>query len=296
MWVGLTVIGGGLDRTSWGGNPEPKAEPKPPAASGERSEPDERDRGPSPARQDDFGFPDPDRPWGRPRYLDPDRLHRRGLWRTYVTRPRYYYDDFTYRFGVPYYDDYRNDDFERAYRQGVEDGRNFERFEIQAERGFANYTQAMAEGYAAFEKGDFGVAARAFLLAARLNQGDPACRLCAAHAQVALGRYEAAVHLLQRAFDLQPKIAYLPLDVRTAYGVDSDFDHHLAALRAAADRESENADLQWLLGYYYFFSGRAAKAEPLFRRALDLRPDDRLFRHFADVTGLITPKSHSGRD
>ena len=89
----------------------------------------------------DFGFPDPDRPWGRGRYLDsyrrggrrrvPGGYYRPGYGQDYG---RYYYDDYTYRFGVPYRNDPYSDDLERAYRQGMADGQNYERFEIQAER------------------------------------------------------------------------------------------------------------------------------------------------------------------
>ncbi len=237
---------------------------------------------------DEFPFPDPNRPWGRPRYLDRDRLGWTAYPRTYSGSRRYYYDNFTYRFGVPY-DDWRYDDLERAYRQGVEDGRNFERFEIQAERGVGSYQRAIAEGHTAFAAGRYADAARDFLLAARLNQGDPTSRLCGAHALIALGHYEQAAPLLRRAFDLQPRIAYLPLDVRTAYDRPADFQRHLDALCEASTGEPDNAELGSLLGYLYLFSERPEKALGILARGAELEPDDRLIRTLLGVARARNP-------
>jgi len=241
---------------------------------------------------EDFNFPDPDRPWGRPRYLDPyrhDSWHGRRSY--YGGHRRYYYDDYSYRFGVPYGGDPYGDDLERAYRQGTSDGRNFERFEIQAERGLEAYLDAMDEGHAAFSQGAYGPAARHFLLAAELNQGDPSARLCAAHCQMAIGRYDATVRLLRRAFELQPKIVYLPLDVRAAYGVTGDFERHLAALRQAVDGNKQSADLWLLLGYYDYFSGNQAEAAEALARAGKLRAGDRLIESLSRMALMSVPPS-----
>ena len=238
---------------------------------------------------DDFGFPDPDRPWGHPRYLDPRRHRPRyddGRYRGYR---RLYRDDYTYRFGVPYHDDDYAYDLERAYRQGMADGRNYERFEIQAERGLSAYRRAMVDGHGAFALGEYGPSARHFLLAATLNQGDPAARLCAAHAQIALGNYDAAVRLLRRALELQPRIAYLPIDVRKAYGKPGDFGKHVAALREAVKAETEDAELHFLLGYYYFFSGDMAMAAQSLGEASRLAPGDSVIGLLADVAKLTAP-------
>lgn len=235
----------------------------------------------------DFAFPDPDRPWGRPRYLDPypyrpSRYPRR----RYGFPRRYYYDDYTYRFGVPLYADPYSDGLERAYRQGVEDGRNFERFQIEAERGLAAYQQAMAAGHAAFTAGEFGAAARHFLYAATLNQGGPASRICAAHAQIALGHYEPAIGLLRRAFELQPKLVYLPMDMRNAYRDRADFLTHLDALRRAVDSDRGNGDLWFLLGYCHYYSDDMARAAEALTTAAKIRPEDELITRLADLARM----------
>lgn len=237
----------------------------------------------------DFNFPDPDRPFGRARYLDPYRRYgsyyhqrRRGDHR------RYSYDDYTYRFGVPYGDPIEHD-VGQAYRQGVSDGQNYERFEIQAERGLGAYLDAMADGHDAFFQGHYGAAARFFLLAAELNQGDPSARLCAVHCETALQHFEPAARLLHRALELQPKIVYLPLDVRGSYGVPGDFERNITALGTAVQRDADNAGLRLLQGYYHYFSSRPSEAAQALAAAADLAPDDRVIQRFARVVAMSAP-------
>ena len=259
------------------------------AELGPEGQPAELEEDLPPELYDDFNFPDPDRPWGRGRYLDPRRHRPRydaGRYRGYR---RYYDDAYTYRYGVPYRDDDYDYEFERAYRQGLADGRNFERFEIQAERGLSAYRRAMGDGHAAFGAGDYGLAARNFILAARLNQGDPAARICAAHAQVALGHYDPAMRLLRRAFELQPRLAYLPIDIRKAYGQAGDFTKHVATLRAAVKADPHDARLCFLLGYYYFFSNEMERAAEMLGEAARLQPDDSLIELLGDVARLTSP-------
>lgn len=238
-----------------------------------------------------FGFPDPNRPWGRPRYLDPYRHRPRGYARRFGRLRAYYHDNYTYRFGVPYYGDPYGYDLERAYRQGLADGRNFERFEVQAERGLATYQQAMATGHAAFAAGDYGLAVRQFLLAVTTNQGDPTSRLCAAHAHVALGDYQPAARLLKRAIELQPKLIYLPMDIRNAYGNRTDFLKHIEALRDAVDSDADNGDLWFVLGYCYFFSNNMTKAAESLASAAGLRTDDKIVVRLADLARVSAQRS-----
>jgi tetratricopeptide (TPR) repeat protein len=240
---------------------------------------------------EDFNYPDPSRPWGRARYHRPYRRYGSWYHRRYRGGDRrYFYDDYTYRFGVPYGDPFEND-LEQAYRQGVSDGRNYERFDIQAERGLDSYLGAMADGHEAFFQGRYGRAARFFLLAAELNQGDPSARLCAAHCETALRHYAPAARLLQRALELQPRLVYLPLDIRSAYGVGGDFERHLAALKTAVQSDPDHAGLHLLYGYYQYFSGRPADAARAVTRAAELAPDDRTVARFARAVSMSVPAS-----
>jgi len=250
----------------------------------------EADHGP---RRADAGrdAPAPARPNYRDRFQDRSQRYRERYPRVYDLRPQFDQDRYGHRFGVPAFDELREERRDNAYHEGYGAGRDAERYEIQAERGFAAYQEAMAGGHEAFVQGDYGLAARQFLLAAALNQGDPASRVCAANAQVALGEYESAGRLIERAFELQPKLVYLPMDIRAAYGQVDDFDRHLAALRQAAEGASDDADLWFLLGYDYFYSKAMARAADALKRAADLRPESRLFAQLAE---LARPRGDAG--
>jgi tetratricopeptide (TPR) repeat protein len=252
----------------------------------------------------DFGFPGAIRAWERGLYLNPPH---RGYGRRYpsVYGPRYGYYAGRYGHYRPYYDRYGNN---RLYRESF-DGSNYgsyslrldhaydlgvapreiqERIAAQAERALTNYQDVMNAGHDAFSGGHYGQAARYFLLASQLNHGDPSSRLCAAHAQTALGQYQSAAGLVHRAFDLQPKLAYLPLDIRDAYGPASDFADHLAGLREAVEAAGD-PDLWFLLGYYYHNSGELDLAASALAQARQLNPNDRIITRFAEVARHVSP-------
>lgn len=217
-------------------------------------------------------------PFGRPYY--PRRYYS-----PYAYPPSYGYwrgesEPYGYRGAVP---------FDDGYEEGFHDGRRFQKWQHKAELGATSYMNAMRRGKEAFRQADYGVAARQFILAAKLNQGDAAARLHAVHAMVALGRYEEAVPALRRAVQLQPRLVYLPLDIRSEYGPASDFDVHLSRLAKAAEAEPGDANLCLLLGYYYFFSARPGEAEALLKRAAELAPDDTASWELYDAVRFSTP-------
>lgn len=238
--------------------------------------------------EQDFLGPYPDWLWDRPRHWAPYRYR-------YPTRPwhgsrfRGYSRDYPHGYRTPPVWDPYGYESERAYWRALKIARDLERFETRQEQGLAAYLDAMDAGHRAFANAQYRSAALHFLRAATSNQGDPAARICAAHAQVALGRYDSAVRLIRRAFELQPKLAYLPMDVRTAYGNRTDFADHLAALSAAAKKNAENGDLWLLLGYYYYFSDNVANAARALTRAVQLEPEDRLPARLLDLAGTIEP-------
>ena len=134
----------------------------------------------------------------------------------------------------------------------------------------------MENGLTAFGRGDYSSAALSFILAARVNQGDAAARIHAAHAMFALGRHREAIPFLRRAFELQPLIAQLPLDMREDYGRKEDFVEQLHALEDAVAANSDDDDLRLLLGYSHLYSRNPAQAYRVLAHASQLRPDDEI--------------------
>ncbi len=219
-----------------------------------------------------------------PRYQTPRYIAR------YRYRPGYdnlrYGSTLRFRDDEPYAHDAYADAIEQAYQQGLADGRDEERFQIQAERGHAGYQNAMAAGHAEFRTGHYGSAARNFVFAATLDQGDPTSRLCTAHTQVALGEYESAAKLVRRALSLQPRLLFLSLKIRSAYGMPADFDAHFATLREAAEADPQQAGRWLLVGYYYYFSGDVPSAKTALARAVELSGGDRQIKRFYELTRM----------
>lgn len=236
-------------------------------------------------------------PWGPPRSLNTRQRYwvrgDRGWYRgnqPYYGNRTYYFDGFTYRFGMPYDPTAFQSDLEQAYRQGVTDGRNEQRFREQAERGLTSYQRAMADGREAFGRADYSTASRAYLLAAQLNQGDPVSRLEAAQAQIALGRCASAGKILRRAFAIEPRIAYLPLNLRDAYAKPSEFDAHLGSLRKAAQDQAEDVDILFALAFCEYFAGDSAAAKTSLDAAQAIEPGDSVISEFRQIVTLSTPE------
>ena len=199
-------------------------------------------------------------------------------WSTYRS---YRGDPYDYELGDPYFDD--------GYEAGWRDGRRYAEWEQRDELGRAAYADAMGQGLDAFRHGDYSTAVRHFVRAAKLNQGDPASRIHAAHAMTAIGRYAEALPALRRAFQLQSKIAYLALDIPRDYGRPGDFEAHLSALRQAAQSAPDDPRLWLLLGYYQFFSGREADALVSLKKSAELSPDDFMTEALLDAAGMSAP-------
>lgn len=249
----------------------------------------------------DFGYPGAIRAWERGMYLNPRHSTRRY---SYPSVYGSYYDQYAASYYRPYGITARHNRIYResyspnytayslrldhAYDLGVAPSEIQDQIAAQAEYAMTDYQGAMAAGYAAFRRGEYSQAARFFLFASQLNHGDPTSRLCAAHAQVALGQYASAAALLHRALDLQPKIAYLPLDIRAAYGQAGEFAAHLNDLRETA-AESRDAKVWLLLGYYYYNSGSTDSAANALNRAHQLSPADRVLGRFADAVCGVAP-------
>ncbi len=212
-----------------------------------------------------------------------------------VGRPEfdYGYAPPAYHYGYPppydYYGDFGGAAFDEGYYQGRRDGKEFAEWSFRYELGTRSYLKAMEAGVRAFQSGDYSLASRQFVLASQLNQGDSAARLHAAHALVALARFEEAARTVRRALQLQPKLVFLPLDIRGDYGRLSDFDEHTRKLRDAATQAGDNANLWFLLGYWDFFSGRADQAAESLQKADTLDSDNRTTLRLLDAVRLSTP-------
>lgn len=181
------------------------------------------------------------------------------------------------------------DAYDRGYEEGLRHGRRTARQLAADDRNESLVTSLMVEGGKRFRQGDYGAAARSFMLAAQQSQGDPASRLQAAHALTALRHYDEAYLLVRRAFQLQPKLAYLPLDVRGDYDDQTVFQEHLRRLEKDAAAAGDDPRLWALLGYYRFFSGDHDGANRALARAAALDPEEKFVADLRNVARISVP-------
>ncbi|HRX86802.1 MAG TPA: hypothetical protein P5572_17385, partial [Phycisphaerae bacterium] len=117
-------------------------------------------------------------------------------------------------YGYPNYGAYGGYDPADAYIQGRHDEQQFQEWKEHHDKGQQAYIDAMSEGVGLFRETRYAEAVGAFVRAAELNQGDPAARLHAAYALVAIGNYDDALLMIRRAIQLQSRLLYLPLSIR----------------------------------------------------------------------------------
>lgn len=146
------------------------------------------------------------------------------------------------------------------------------------------HEQALAAGLEQLKAGDAARATVAFTLAAKLNQGDPACRIHLAQARLAQGHYREATLALRRALELQPKLIYTDLHLQKYYQAEDALDTYTDTLSQWLRENRARPEVCFLLGFFEFQRGDFAAAHAAFDRARAATPDDDLTREYLEVT------------
>ncbi|HSW44900.1 MAG TPA: hypothetical protein VLM89_04960 [Phycisphaerae bacterium] len=174
-----------------------------------------------------------------------------------------------------------------TYRYGFVEGYDYGRFNAETDQRvlqlMSHASAHLDQGVRFFRQGQYQQAADTFQLSSETDQGDPLSRIYAGHALFALGRYRDAVRHIRRAFELQPRIAYLTYDIRGDYENPAMFDQQLEHLGKALVMAPRDPDRLFMMGYLHYYTGRRAAAWRYFSRTLELdRADtisDRLMRN-----------------
>ncbi|MGB9623247.1 MAG: tetratricopeptide repeat protein [Phycisphaerae bacterium] len=171
-----------------------------------------------------------------------------------------------------------------AYHSGSRAGRYEAQLWLARDRNLLRTARLYVQkGQQLFRAGRYAEAADAFRLAATSDNGDASSRLLAAHAYFALGQYDKAVTYLRRAFELQPKIAFLDFSIHAEYGSADDFEKHVQALQKACEDRPNDATALTLLGYVYRHSDNREASDRVLARAYKLAPQDRLLKRLYDA-------------
>lgn len=148
--------------------------------------------------------------------------------------------------------------FERAQL----DARRFQTLmQGQTIRSFASgensrLNQALANGEAMLDSGDFFGAVREFELAHTLDPENPLPLLGQGHAQLAAGEFLSAANNLIRGLELYPEVAAFRFDLQDLVGGGESVDIRRSELIERL-RANESPELRFLLGYLEYFSGRS---------------------------------------
>lgn len=187
----------------------------------------------------------------------------------------------------------------RAYQQALADaywrGRDDERTDTQRlardedrarrlERLGSAHQRSLNLGLEQLRNGDYSKAVIAFSLAADLDQGDPSCRIHLAQARVALGHYEEAAETLRRALQLQPKLAYMDLNLAGYLPSEAAFGEQIEKLAERVRSRAASAELHFLLGYLRFQRGDYGAAHESFAVASRTLRNDELTRTYLTIT------------
>jgi len=180
------------------------------------------------------------------------------------------------------------EDVYRAMRRAehVEEQRAFDRRDMaeRKERLLNQHERALRNGLRQLKEGQPERATIALTLAAKLNQGDPACRIYLAQSRVAQGQYVEAAMALRRALELQPKLIYVDLHLADQYPSEADLDRYVSRLAKWVSENKTQPEVYFLLGFLEFQRGDFDAAHAAFERFRQVRPDDALTLEYLSIT------------
>ena len=146
-------------------------------------------------------------------------------------------------------------------------------------------------GLDAFREGNYGQAARLFVAAADKNQEDAASRLHAAQSLLAVGQYAEALRHVRRAFELQPLLLQLPLDLQDDYTIKSDYDAHVSELAEYVQANPQDHAALLLLGYAQFFGPHPESAASTMAEIKRRAPKDPFAQKLRAAAAPIIPEA-----
>lgn len=140
------------------------------------------------------------------------------------------------------------------------------------------YRQLAGMGLAYFREGRYGQAARLFIAAAEKNHEDAAVRIHAAQCLMAAGLYPQALAHLRRAFELQPALYGLPLDLSADFPERAAFDQAVMRLADFCRQHPRRADVWTLLAVMQFYGPHPEQAGDTFEHLRKIAGNDRFVR------------------
>ena len=152
------------------------------------------------------------------------------------------------------------------------------------QRILTQHERALRSGVQLLQTGEPQRAVVALTMAAKLNHGDPACRVHLAQARLALGHYREAAWALRRGLELQPKLIYLDLHLEEYYADADLLRNYTDKLGTWVDQTEPGWEAYFLLGFFEFQRGEFEAAHEAFARVAAARPKDELAQSYLEIT------------
>ena len=137
-------------------------------------------------------------------------------------------------------------------------------------------TDFAAKGEAAFQAGNYEMAAREFRHALVDDPGNPGVLMLMAQTAFALGQYDEAAGATQMAMRILPqdKWGEVIVNRQQLYGNSGDYNTQLSRLEKARSDRVDDPAVRFLLGFHYFYLGRTQESLVELDQALKIEPKD----------------------
>lgn len=146
---------------------------------------------------------------------------------------------------------------------------------------------AVQDGAAAFAAGNYDKAQRRFIEAVMADERDGYAKLLYGFAAYATGDYEVAGVTLRRALLTSEVLIDQPLDVRTLYANQSDFETHRQALHAHVVAHPDDRQAKFVLAYLHYATGHPELAAIQFGELADSDKNDELAARLHKTAGAV---------
>ena len=142
-------------------------------------------------------------------------------------------------------------------------------FATRAEDKFNNYLRAAED---LMKQGKFYLAANAYTLASFYKPDDPLPYAGKSHALFASGEYMSSAYFLAKTINMFGEYVKFKVDLLAMIGDLDKFENRIADV-TFWQKKSDSAELQFLLGYVYYQTGKLAEAKEVIDDAAEKIPD-----------------------
>jgi len=142
----------------------------------------------------------------------------------------------------------------------------------------------LAEGENAFMRGAYDEARRLFVRAVLADTNHGPAKLDYALAHYVLGDYRVASMAVRRGLTAWPEgVENGQINLLLKYGLEGDFEAHLAKLVKHLEANPTDADAWLVRGYVELFGGKRAAAKESLKKVVDLTPNDTIAQLLYDA-------------